>query len=534
MKPLHIKTFAWAAGVGGLLFSWWSFAGPITPPGEAKSPGGFSSCSSFTRDGRHVCSHLSVPHEAQEHSRRHMTERAARRHQLHQRQSQAGAGLEKQLREQVQNAGGVSGSTAFVLTDSRDLSKIPQDPLNPLTPEKVALGGLLFHETAIALNPLVPSNKGTYSCASCHNADAGFGPGLIQGLGEGGSGFGPQGRLRQLAANMRSDVDVQPISTPAALNTAWQSVMLHNGQFGATGLNRGTEYAWTEGTPKAVNRLGYEGVETQAIAGLAVHRLVDDKFPQKTSTSILGDDARYIELFARAFPARPKQDRVNQETAGLAIAAYERTLIANRAPFQNWLRGDSQALTDNQKIGASVFFGAGRCVQCHSGPSLAGMKFAALGLNDLDTAPGAIIKEPNFQEVLGRGSFTGLESDMFTFKVPQLYNLKDHAAYGHGSSLNSIRAVLDYKNRARPENPRVPEKALAAEFQPLGLNESQLSSLADFLENGLYDPDLQRYLPSALPSGQCFPDNDPVARQDSASYCAGSDGSKVSYRVDAQ
>lgn len=466
-----------------------------------------------------MCSHISVPHEAVEHSHRRMSERAERHRQMHERRTGDGAALEKQLREQVEDAGGASGAAAFVLPDSRDLAKIPQDPLNPLTPEKVALGQMLFHETAIAINPLDPSNKGAYSCASCHSADAGFVSGLTQGMGEGGSGFGPKGGLRELAANMLSIVDVQPISVPAALNTAWQSVMLHNGQFGATGLNRGTEYAWTADTPKAVNRLGYEGVETQAIAGLAVHRLIDDKQPKKTSASVLGKDAKYLEMFAAAYPQKPEQNRVNQETAGLAIAAYERTLIADKAPFQNWLRGDSQALTNNQKLGASVFFGQGQCVACHTGPSLASMKFAALGLRDLDTAPGAIIKDPKFQEVLGRGSFTGLAADMFTFKVPQLYNLKDHAGYGHGASLTSIRAVLDYKNRAKPENPRVSATALAPEFQPLGLSELQLSALADFLENGLYDPDLKRYQPQALPSGNCFPNNDTVARKDSASYC---------------
>ncbi|MDZ7592127.1 MAG: hypothetical protein U5L05_15905 [Rubrivivax sp.] len=194
-------------------------------------------------------------------------------------------------------------------------------------------------------------------------------------------------------------------------------------------------------------------------------------------------------------------------------------MIADRAPFQQWLRGSSTALTSRQKEGALVFFGAGACVQCHTGPSLAGMQFHALGLKDLDSAPGAIIKDPKFPERLGRGSFTGLEADMYAFKVPQLYNLKDHPAFGHGASLASVRAVVDYKNQARPENAAVPAQALAAEFQPLGLSEAQLTALTDFIENGLYDAELRRYLPAALPSGQCFPDNDPAARRDVNSDC---------------
>lgn len=87
------------------------------------------------------------------------------------------------------------------------------------------------------------------------------------------------------------------------------------------------------------------------------------------------------------------------------------------------------------------------------------MRLAALGLNDLDSAPEAIIKVPDSPKVLGRGGFTGLEVDMFALKVPRLYNLQDDAAFGHGSSLPDIRAVLDYKNIAKSENPRVPASA---------------------------------------------------------------------------
>ncbi|MCI4430823.1 MAG: hypothetical protein JHC40_16840 [Burkholderiales bacterium] len=429
--------------------------------------------------------------------------------------------IDAALRKLVDAAGGASGAAAFVLPSGFEISKIPQDPLNPLTPAKVNLGRLLFHETAAAVNPVIPSTRGNFSCASGHHADAGFASGLHQGISEGGSGFGPKVAPRRPAAGVdHALVDVQPIASPPVLNAAWQNVMLWSGQFGATGANAATAYAWTEGSPKAVNRLGYEGIESQAIAGLTVHRLLDDdKHPENTAASILSRDARYAALFAQAFPAASSTNRVNQVNAGLAIAAFERTLIADRAPFQQWLRGSSSALTTRQKQGAQVFFGPGQCVQCHAGPSLAGMQFHALGLNDLDGARNAIIKDAKFPERLGRGSFTGLAADMYTFKVPQLYNLKDHPAFGHGSSLPSVRAVVDYKNRARPENAAVPAQSLAAAFQPLGLSEAQLTALTDFIENGLYDAELRRYLPAALPSGQCFPDNDPAARQDANSYC---------------
>lgn len=502
---------------------WVNAAEPTASTSEAAPGATFHSCGSFTRSGRPGCARLHVPPQARDDLHRHHAEQAQARHAQRAalQSALASSTLESQLRQQVVVAGGSQGLAAFMLPDGSNLNQIPADPRNPLTRQKVQLGQLLFHETGLAVNPVRPSDRGTYSCASCHHADAGFASGLAQGIGEGGSGFGPKGSLRRKGADVpTADVDVQPIATPPVLNAAWQDIMLWNGQFGATGSNRGTEYAWAIDTPKVVNKLGYQGIESQAIAGLVVHRLIDDKQPANTRGSVLyRNDRAYVEMFAKAFPERPSASRINQETAGLAIAAYERTLIADRAPFQQWLKGDSTALTSQQKQGALVFFGVGQCVLCHSGPSLAGMQFHALGLKDLDSAPGAIIKDPKFQEPLGRGSFTGREAEMYQFKVPQLYNLKDHPAFGHGSSQPTVRAMLDYKNRAVAENPRVPAKALAAEFQPLGLGPAQLDALADFIENGLYDASLRRYLPVALPSGGCFPDNDAASRQDANSLC---------------
>ena len=132
------------------------------------------------------------------------------------------------------------GSTSILmLPDSRDYESIPSDPKNPLSESKILLGKLLFHETAIGLDPVRSQGLQTYSCASCHHANAGFQSGLKQGIGEGGSGFGLFGEGRVPDNSYISmDLDVQPIRTPTILNTAYQEVMLWNGQFGATGSKR--------------------------------------------------------------------------------------------------------------------------------------------------------------------------------------------------------------------------------------------------------------------------------------------------------
>lgn len=401
------------------------------------------------------------------------------------------------------------GDLAFYrLPKSDDLGRIPQDPRNLLSIDKIALGQMLFHETGIGQNPKDEAGKNTYSCASCHFASAGFQAGRVQGLAEGAEGFGHNGEGRYKRADYSViNMDAQPIRSPSAMNGAYQIATLWNGQFGARGVNIGTEYAWTPGTPKANNHLGYHGLETQAIAGLGVHG-------QKVDEAIL-EGYGYKPWFDQAFPDWPLDKRYTNETAGLAIAAYERTLLSNQAPFQRWLQGDKQAMSELEKAGAVLFFGKAGCVSCHTGPALNSMAFHALGMKDLFDCPEDTFKTPvDAAENLGRAGFTGRPEDLYKFKVPQLYNLNDSPFYGHGASFRSIRAVVAYKNAAVPENPGVSASYLDPEFKPLGLSELEIDAITAFLEKGLYDPNLMRYQPASILSGLCFPNNDPLSRQD--------------------
>jgi len=412
----------------------------------------------------------------------------------------------------LKSLAGEAGLDHFIMPDSRDLASIPQDPLNPLTPAKVQLGKLLFHETALASDGNFTETVGTYSCASCHHVQGGFQANLPQGIGDGGMGFGSNGEGRQFNPFCdKEEIDVQPIRTPTAMNGAFQTNMLWNGQFGATGVNIGTEDVWPTEGPISVNRLGFEGLEIQAIAGLSVHR-----FGLSLTEQFIMDN-EYEELFDVAFFDVPVDERYSKTTGGLAIAAYERTLLSNEAPFQTWLRGEAGAMTDQQKRGALVFFESG-CASCHDGPALNSMSFHAFGFDDLFTGsygPSEVINVDEGDSAhMGRGGFTKYARDMYKFKVPQLYNMKDSPFFGHGSSFNDLEELVRYKVNGVPQNDKVPASQISTEFINLGLSESEILDLVEFLENGLYDPNLKRYLPNAVPSGNCFPNNDALSKVD--------------------
>ncbi len=420
--------------------------------------------------------------------------------------SKMGIGIDKQLLKALENVSNGIGAPYFILPNSSDYSNIPQDPLNPITESKVALGKLLFHETATGGNPKIESKKATYSCASCHHAAAGFSSGIRQAIGETGIGFGVNGNERIIDPSVPLDsVDIQPLRSPTILNVAYQDIMLWNGQFGGSGTNLGTEANWTN-IPE--NFLGFEGVEVQAIKGQGVHRLlIDDNF-----VTTFG----YKQMFDIAFPDVAENERYSTENAALAIAAYERTVLPTQAPWQKWLKGEFNVLTKEEKRGALVFFGKGKCYECHTGPALSDKNFYSFGMGDFDNTSGAIVLgNVNFDNVKkGRGGFTNKVADNYKFKTPTLYNLIDNGFYGHGGTFTSVKDVVEYKNDGISQNSEVPAENLASQFGNINLTKKQIDNLTLFIKNGLRDPNLIRYVPNTIESGFCFPNNDPVSRVD--------------------
>ncbi|MCB0376718.1 MAG: cytochrome-c peroxidase, partial [Sinomicrobium sp.] len=249
---------------------------------------------------------------------------------------------------------------------------------------------------------------------------------------------------------------------------------------------------------------GYVGLEAQNIEAFNLHRL-------EINDHVL-DDYGYRALYDAAFSDFAVEERYSPTTSSFAISAFLRSFLANKAPLQDWLKGDKEALTDNQKEGALLFFGKARCFTCHKEPAFNAMNFHALGTPDMYEV-GGLNTGPDDVRNLGRGMFTGKEEDMYRFKVPQLYNLKDYATYFHGSSKTTLREVIDYKIKAQSENPQVSNDRLSPSFRPLELTETEIDQLMDFLENALYDAQMGRYVPDSVLSGNCFPNNDEISRK---------------------
>ncbi len=404
------------------------------------------------------------------------------------------------IKRLISNASPSGNYRYYIVPTDSELSEFPQDSRNPLTPAKVELGKMLFYETSFATTAKFNSGMGTYSCSSCHIPEAGFRPGAPQGVADGGKGFGinGEGRLRK-SDYKESDLDVQSARPFNLINVAYVTNTFWNGQFGGGGVNKETEEVWDLREDTERNKLGYAALETQNIEGVASHRF------EYSPESI--EQYGYRKMFDDAFPEVRDEQRYSLFTASLALSAFLRTINSSQAPFQKWLKGDLGAMTDQQKIGASLFFEKARCASCHYEPNLGSMEFHTLGVKDMYQRT-SFNASSDDRRNLGRGGFTLKDEDMFKFRVPPIYNMGDSPFYFHGASKLTLEQVIDYKIQATSENPNISDNLLSEKFKPIDITEEERAALLSFVTYALRDPNLIRFKPDAVLSGNCFPNND--------------------------
>ncbi|MBT8231349.1 MAG: hypothetical protein HKO66_13675 [Saprospiraceae bacterium] len=414
--------------------------------------------------------------------------------------------LDQEMEALIKKASPTGQMEYYILPDENDLSAIQQDQKNLLTPERVELGKFLFYETGFAMGAVKESGKGTYSCATCHIPEAGFRPGNFQGIADGGQGFGLNGEDRRRHPEyVESELDVQSARPLSLANVAFVKNTFWNGQFGARGVNEDTEAVWDLREDTERNHLGFEAIETQNFEGIESHRY--------TINEELIDAYGYRSHFDSAYPELVDSLRYSNYAGALALSAYIRTILTNKAPFQNWLKGQNSALGYDEKKGAILFFGKANCSNCHYEENLGSLEFHALGVKDMDQSP-SFNAFANDRRNFGRGGFTLRPEDNFKFKVPGIYNVGDAPFYFHGASKRNLKDLIDYKNLAQTENERVDQSIISEKFLPLGLTEEEKLQLIAFIEKALRDPEMERYAPESLLSGFCFPNNDAQSRID--------------------
>ncbi len=242
---------------------------------------------------------------------------------------------------------------------------------------KIELGRRLFHDTRL-------SHDDTISCASCH--DLRFG-----GVDRSRTAIGVEGQIG-------------PINTPTVFNAALNVQQFWDGR--AADLEK-----QADGPPNAAGEMASNWNEI--------------------NSKLLKDD-HLVQLLRQAFKLEGEiAPDVSKDYWLEAISDFERTLITPGAPFDAYLQGQEDAISQEAKEGYQLFKDIG-CIECHNGMAVGGASFQKLGR-----------KNPYFgahtQGVdLGRFNVTKKDEDKNVFKVPGLRNVSMTGPWFHDGSQTTL------------------------------------------------------------------------------------------------
>jgi cytochrome c peroxidase len=315
-------------------------------------------------------------------------------------------------------------------------------------PMKVELGRLLFFDKLLSGNRNI-------SCATCHHSITDTGDGLSLPVGEGGRGLG-------VTRDTGSDADAiherVPRNAPPVFNLGAREFrrMFHDGRVevdpsqpsgfrspAGDNLPLGLDHVLaaqamfpvTSATEMAGQ--GNENELSQA-AALGDLPLLWERLAQR-----LRANDTYVDLFIQAFPDINAGADITYVHAANAIGAFEAfAWRADRSPFDQFLRGDRQAMSARARKGMHLFYGKAGCADCHSGPFLTDHEFHSVCMPQIGPGKG---DGPSGHEDFGRERVTGEEADRFKFRTPSLRNVALTGPWGHTGAFNTLRDMVRHQ-----------------------------------------------------------------------------------------
>ncbi len=386
------------------------------------------------------------------------------------------------------------------------------------------LGRLLWFDTITGLND-------DNSCGGCHSPTNGFGD--TQSIAIGIENNGIVGPGRTGPRNQRR--------APIVINNVFYPNLMWNSRFASLSQDpfdnsKGFIFPDPEGLtlsylPHLLTAQAFiPPTERNEVAGFT---FPGDNFDIRAEVlNRLNGIAEYRRLFGKSFPEVRSGSPINFDMFGKAIAEFEFTLAFANAPIDRFARGETGALTTDQKKGALLFFGKAGCVSCHAVSGASNEMFSdfqqhVIGVPQIAPAvTNSVFDGPGVNEDFGLEQITGEKKDRYKFRTSPLRNLAVQPTFCHNGAFTSIeeavRHHLNVEVSARgyapthldadlqgPMGPLEPvlrrvDPLLA---EPIELADGEFEQLVGFLRLGLLDPrarpeNLRNLIPRSLPSGR--------------------------------
>lgn len=357
---------------------------------------------------------------------------------------------------------------------------------NPITEAKVRLGKTLFWDDQLSVSESV-------SCGSCHISSAGGSdprvgtmahPALDGVFGTDDDVFGSPsqpfyGTDGMPVPDYAFDLAVQ-VTTRRALPpmmAAYEPEVLWDGLAPSefrdpvtdaviipSGGSLESQVLMPLRTPTEMGHVDFDWQAlTDKLADVTPLALASD-IPPALNTWLGSRD--YPALFTEAFgdPA------ITPVRIAFAIATYERSLVPDQTPMDDYLGGNTNALTPLEEQGWQVFQSVG-CVDCHPAPTFASSDYYYIGLRPKS-------------EDRGRFYTTALEADRGKFRSPSLRNVELRAPFFHNGRTDTLMDVVEFFDRGGDfDDPSKDPRII-----PLGLTQTQKDALVAFMGRPLTDP----------------------------------------------
>lgn len=148
-----------------------------------------------------------------------------------------------------------------------------------------------------------------------------------------------------------------------------------------------------------------------------------------------------------------------------ALGVFERTIISGNSAYDDFVNGDSSALTISEMNGMDLFFGKANCSKCHSGKDFTNYEILNNGI--FETYPDS-----------GLYRLTNRDSDWGKFKTLTLRNIGLTAPYMHNGEINSLEEIVSIYNQGGMGYKNQSDKIV-----PLNLSDKEQEDLVTFLKS---------------------------------------------------
>ena len=213
--------------------------------------------------------------------------------------------------------------------------------------------------------------------------------------------------------------------------------------------------------------VGWDGrsatLEAQAKSSIETGSMSMRETPAPVKVEVIEERIRSDAVYAARFNAALPGTSINIDSIATAIAAFERTLEPGVAPFDRWIDGDEQAISDAAKRGFVLFNGKTNCFACHSGWRFTDDKFHDIGTTTSDPGRGRVVKDDELMQ--------------FAFKTPTLRSVALRPPYMHNASQATLHDVMKHYEKGGIDRP-----SRSPLMMPIELTDQERQDLIAFME----------------------------------------------------